>query len=227
MSRVKLPPGNDDATSTSDGHVPQSLPVRGYGVVARDEGDGDRQRDRVLATDELRRSKPGRADFAAQARNPITVVLDGVRRNYNLGAIFRLCDAFLVERLVICGAPVMLHKRKLVQAAAGTQRWVPWQEAKDAASVVRAAKTAGRWIAVVELTAESVSPAALQPRFPAVLVLGGESSGVSHDVLACADQAVAIPMLGMANSLNVATAGAIVLYEMMRRCAQSRDEPGG
>ena len=99
--------------------------------------------------------------------------------------------------------------------------------AELAASVVRAAKTAGRWIAVVELTAESVSPAALQPRFPAVLVLGGESSGVSHDVLACADQAVAIPMLGMANSLNVATAGAIMLYEMMRRCAQSRDEPGG
>jgi tRNA G18 (ribose-2'-O)-methylase SpoU len=54
----------------------------------------------VLATDELRRSKPSRADFATRARNPITLVLDGVRQNYNLGAIFRLCDAFLVERLL-------------------------------------------------------------------------------------------------------------------------------
>jgi tRNA G18 (ribose-2'-O)-methylase SpoU len=90
---------------------------------------------------------------------------------------------------------------------------------EDAAAVVRAAKAAGQWIAVVELSAESVSPTALRPRFPAVLVLGSEFSGVSSDVLACADQAVAIPMLGMANSLNVATAGAIVLHELIRRCA--------
>jgi hypothetical protein len=57
-----------------------------------------------------------------QARNPITVVLDGVRQNYNIGGIFRLCHAFLVKRLVICGVPALLHKRKLIQAAAGTQR---------------------------------------------------------------------------------------------------------
>ena len=188
--------------------------------MAEDERGDHRQTNHVLASSELRRSKPSRASFADHARNPITVVLDGVRRNYNLGAIFRLCDAFLVERLVICGVPVMLHKRKLVQAAAGTQRWVPWEEAKDAVAIVRAAKAAGHWIAVVELTTDSVSPSALQPRFPAVLVLGGESSGVSHDVLACADQTVAIPMLGMANSLNVATAGAIVLYELARQCGQ-------
>src|SRR5208283_3519563 len=77
---------------------------------------------------------------------------------------------------VFCGAPVMLRKRKLVQAAAGTQRWVPWEEASDAVAVVRAAKAAGHWIAAVELTAKSVSLRALQPRFPAVLVLGGETS---------------------------------------------------
>jgi tRNA G18 (ribose-2'-O)-methylase SpoU len=186
----------------------------------------DRFGDHVLTKPELRRAKPCRADFAVQARNPITVVLDGVRGFYNIGAIFRLCDAFLVERLIICGeasqdgpGSPLLRKRKLVQAAMGTQRWVPWQEQPDAAVAVRAAKAAGHWIAAVELTAESVSLAAMQPRFPAVLVLGNERSGVSQDVLACADQAIAIPMLGMANSLNVATAGAIVLHELVRRCA--------
>jgi tRNA G18 (ribose-2'-O)-methylase SpoU len=182
---------------------------------------------RVLPKPELRRSKPDRASFLAQPRNPITVVLDGVSGSYNLGALLRLCDAFLVERLVICGRherrgapqPVtpLLRKRKLVQAAMGAQRWVPWAEEPDAATVVRAAKAAGAWIAAVELTAESVSPAAMQPRLPAVLVLGGERCGISPEVLACADQAVAIPMLGMANSLNVATAGAIVLHELVLR----------
>jgi tRNA G18 (ribose-2'-O)-methylase SpoU len=185
----------------------------------QDEGDEPRYPDHVLATDELRRSKPNRAAFTSRPRNPVTVVLDGVTGNYNLGAIFRLCDAFMVERLIVCRTAVSLRKRKLVQAAAGAQRWVPWCEEKDAAAVVRAAKEAGQWIAVVELSAESVIPAALRPRFPAVLVLGSEFSGVSSEVLDCADQVVAMPMLGMANSLNVATAGAIVLYELIRRCA--------
>jgi tRNA G18 (ribose-2'-O)-methylase SpoU len=117
----------------------------------------------------------------------------------------------MAERLIVCRTAVSLRKRKLVQAAAGAQRWVPWCYEKDAAVVVRKAKEAGQWIAVVELTGESVSPMALQPRFPAVLVLDSEFCGVSSEVLDCAGQAVAIPMLGMANSLNVATAGAIVL----------------
>ena len=62
----------------------------------QDEGDESRYLDHVLATDELRRSKPNRLAFTSLPRNPVTVVLDGVTGNYNLGAIFRLCDAFMV-----------------------------------------------------------------------------------------------------------------------------------
>jgi hypothetical protein len=60
--------------------------------------------DHVLATAELRLLNPDRATFAARRRNKVTVVLDGVTGPYNIGAIFRLCDAFLVERLVTCGS---------------------------------------------------------------------------------------------------------------------------
>ncbi len=65
---------------------------------------------------------------------------------------------------------------------------------------------------VAEQTTASVRPEVLVPIFPVVLVLGGERSGVSPEVIEAADTAVAIPMLGMANSLNVATAAAILLY---------------
>jgi tRNA (guanosine-2'-O-)-methyltransferase len=111
---------------------------------------------------------------------------------------------------------VQLRKRRLIEAAMGAQRWVPWCQEANAAAAVCCLKAAGAWIAAVELTAASVSPGGLRPRFPAVLVLGGERDGVSPDVLAYADQAVAIPMRGMANSLNVATACAIVLHELAR-----------
>jgi hypothetical protein len=72
---------------------------------------------RALTTPELRRAKPTRGECLARPRRPITVVLDGVTQNYNIGVS--------CAELVICGTNVELHKRKLVQAAQGTQRWVP------------------------------------------------------------------------------------------------------
>ena len=169
---------------------------------------------RNLSKRELRQSKPDRAAFRSMSRNPITIILDGVHQAYNVGAIFRLCDAFLVERLIICGSPVRLHRRRLVQAAAGTQGWVPWEEASNAVAAVQRAKAAGYWIAAVELTTDSVHPRAMKARFPAALVLGAEKLGVSQEVLSMVDKTVTIPMRGMANSLNVATAAAIMLHEL-------------
>jgi tRNA G18 (ribose-2'-O)-methylase SpoU len=172
---------------------------------------------RALTTSELRRTKPSREEFLTQPRRPITVVLDGVTQNYNIGAIFRLCDAFLVQQLVICGTRVDLHKRRLVQAAQGTQHWVPWTERQHASDAVAEAKTLGAWIVIAEQTTASVRPEQLVVKFPACLVLGSEHSGVSPEAIEAADTVVAIPMLGMANSLNVATAAAILLYRLSAR----------
>jgi tRNA G18 (ribose-2'-O)-methylase SpoU len=168
----------------------------------------------VLSSADLRQAKIGRDEFPALRRRPITVVLDGVSRNYNIGAIFRLCDAFLVERLVVGGAAVNLRKRKLVQAAQGTQHWVPWEQAESAAATVAAAKMAGASVIAVELTSVGVRPEQLAPPFPVCLVLGEEKRGVSQEILDMADTAVSIPMLGMANSINVSSAAAIVLYRL-------------
>lgn len=170
----------------------------------------------VLTTPELRAAKPVRGDFAALRREPITLVLDNVAGLYNIGAIFRLCDAFLVSELIICGeaVPDLPRRRRVAQAAMGAQRWVPWRTAADAESVAREARAAGVWIGAAELTAASVPLSAMTPRFPAMLVVGAELSGVSTGVLDRADQVIAVPMRGMSNSLNVATATAIILHEL-------------
>jgi tRNA G18 (ribose-2'-O)-methylase SpoU len=169
---------------------------------------------RVLAKADLRKEKPDRDAFLTLPRRPITVVLDGIKQNYNIGAIFRLCDAFLVERLVICGTTVNLRKRKLVQAACGTQHWVPWEQAGNAIAVVSAAKAAGAYVVVAEQTTTSITPDRLAPLFPAWLVLGSERHGLSQEIIDLADVAVAIPMLGLANSINVASAAATLLHQL-------------
>jgi tRNA G18 (ribose-2'-O)-methylase SpoU len=171
----------------------------------------------ALDTEQLREAKLSRREFAGRERNPIRVVLDGVAQNYNIGAIFRLCDALLIERLVVCGVPVNLKKRRLVQAAQGTQNWVPWTECESAKIAVAEARSEGYQIVIAELTANSIAPDQFMARFPVCLVLGAEFSGVSTDVAALADAAIAIPMLGMANSINVSTAAAIILYQLVSK----------
>ena len=134
----------------------------------------------VSTTAELRREKCDRTAFAAKPRLPIRVVLDRVTQAYNIGAMFRLCDAMLAERLVITGVEVDLSKRNLGQAACGTQHWTPWSQEKSALDAVLRAKADGYQIAVVELASSSIRPEAFAPEFPVCLVLGGEFDGVSR-----------------------------------------------
>lgn len=177
----------------------------------------------VLTKPQLRASKPSRGDFLDQPRRPIRVVLDGVTGSYNVGAIFRLCDAMVVERLIICGASFELRKRKLTQAAQGAQNWVPWTHVTTVDQSVAEARQDGYQIVAVELTSTSMRPEQLVPRFPLCLVIGGERSGVSSSVVEKADATIAIPMHGMSNSLNLATAAAIVLYEVSKHLRVDAD----
>jgi tRNA G18 (ribose-2'-O)-methylase SpoU len=144
------------------------------------------------------------------------VILDGVTGNYNIGAVFRLCDAMLVERLIICGPAFEVRKRRITQAAQGAQHWVPWQHVVSAERAVAEARLAGFQIVIAELTSISILPDAYRPQFPICVVIGGERRGVSPTVAAMADVALAIPMCGMSNSLNLATAAAIILYEICK-----------
>src|SRR4051812_6168365 len=76
--------------------------------------------------------RPGRHVFPSLPRRPIRLVLDGVTHLPNIGTLFRLCDAFRVERLYVCGVELELHKRRLTRAAAGTLGWVPWEPRANA-----------------------------------------------------------------------------------------------
>jgi tRNA G18 (ribose-2'-O)-methylase SpoU len=85
----------------------------------------ERSRAVAFSTADLRRSKCDRNSCSKMPRLPVTVLLDEVRQAYNIGAIFRLCDATLVESLIVAGVEVNLRNFHLVQAAQGTQHWTP------------------------------------------------------------------------------------------------------
>ena len=157
------------------------------------------------------------APYDAIRALPVTIVLDNVRSMYNVGAFFRTADAASVEKLCLCGITARPPKRGIAKTALGAEETVPWEHAPDAPALVRSLRARGYEIAAVETSVHAVDLFDWQPRFPLCLVFGHEVEGIGAPLAALCDTHVRIPMLGAKHSLNVATAGGVVIYELLRK----------
>jgi 23S rRNA (guanosine2251-2'-O)-methyltransferase len=189
------------------------------------------------STAELVAAKPSADTFASLLRAPLSVVLEDVRSLANVGLIFRVCDAVRVERLYLCGItghppfpssaedprlPAVQQRalREISRTAVMALPFVPWEYQPIALEVVEDERRRGRQVVAVEQAHGSVpytTPDVYRP--PLCLVLGHERGGVTPAALAAADVCVEVPVYGMANSLNVAMACAVVTYEVLRQHA--------
>jgi 23S rRNA (guanosine2251-2'-O)-methyltransferase len=148
---------------------------------------------------------------------PVTILLDNVRSLYNVGAFFRTADAAGVRKLYLCGITGYPPKRALAKTALGADESVPWEHTWDPLPVLRAIRDTGAEIAAVETAVHAIDLFDWAPRFPVCAVFGHEVDGIRPEVSALCDTHVRIPMLGAKHSLNVATAGGVVVYELLRK----------
>lgn len=151
----------------------------------------------------------------AMPRLPVVLVLDGLRSLYNIGSIFRTADALLIEKIYLCGICGTPPNKQIEKVALGAVDTVPFEYMVSVGDCLEKLKKEGRGIVAVELTGESENYRNTEYHFPMALLLGNEVEGVSETGMAFADSAVDIPMQGRANSLNVATAVAVVGYEIL------------
>lgn len=148
---------------------------------------------------------------------PVTVMAENFRSLYNVGALFRAADGAGVERLVLVGITGRPPDRGIAKTALGAEEHVAWEYAAEAAGPLERLRVQGYEIAAVETGLHAVDLFDWMPRFPVCVIFGNELSGVSESALERADVRVAIPMLGFKDSLNVATAAGVVLYELLRK----------
>jgi len=151
------------------------------------------------------------------ARLPVTVLLDNVRSMYNVGAFFRAADGVALQKLWLCGITAHPPKKAISKTALGAEETVAWEHDWDGKRVVESLRSSGHHIAAIETGLAAVDLFDWQPRFPVCVMFGHEVDGLHADLLAMADTHVRIPMLGQKESLNVATAGGVVLYELYRK----------
>ena len=156
---------------------------------------------------------------------PVTVLLDNVRSMYNVGAFFRTADATSLTKLYLGGITATPPKKEITKTALGADETVPWEHWPDPVKGLNGLRGLGYEIAIIETSMHAVDLFDWKPQFPVCLVFGHEVEGVTETLAALADTHVRIPMLGTKHSLNVATAGGVVLYELLRKYRRLQ-EPG-
>ena len=157
------------------------------------------------------------AQYERIAVLPVSILLDNVRSMYNVGAFFRTGDAARIEKLCLCGITSHPPQRAISKTALGAEDTVAWEHSWEAAPLLTAMRDRGYEIAAVETTIHAVDLFDWKPRFPLCVVFGHEVDGIRPEVSAMCDTHVRIPMLGTKHSLNVATAGGVVIYELLRK----------
>ena len=155
--------------------------------------------------------------YDALEQLPVAVMLENVRSLYNVGSFFRTGDAAGIARLYLSGITGTPPHKGLAKTALGAEETVPWQRADNPVETIKRLRGEGWEVAAIETGVHAVDLFDWRPQFPVCVLFGSETDGLSPELSACADRQIQIPMLGKKHSLNVATAGGIVLYELLRK----------
>lgn len=153
---------------------------------------------------------------AVKPKRELYVIAHNIRSLHNVGSIFRNADAFGVTKVFLTGYTGAPPDSRLSKVALGAEMFVPWEQKKSLANVVKMLRNNGVRIAVLEnnVNYKIISLAKYKPKFPLALILGEETKGNTKKILDLADDILEIPMKGKKESLNVSVACAVALYEI-------------
>lgn len=158
-------------------------------------------------------------EFKNSEKSPVVLVLDNVRSHNNIGSVFRTADAFLVERIILCGITATPPHRDIQKTALGATDSVDWVYYKSAVEAVQELKAGGYLIVSIEQVEGSLTLDAfgVEKGTKYALVFGHEINGVSQDIVDISDLCVEIPQFGTKHSFNIAVSAGIVLWEITRK----------
>jgi len=148
---------------------------------------------------------------------PVYIVVDNIRSNYNVGSIFRTSDGVMIEKLFLCGYTPHPPKKEILKTALGATESVSWEYFKNPKEVIKKMKSEGVKVCALELTSKSYPYYDLKSDvFPLCVLIGNEITGVSQELLDLCDFAIEIPQYGIKQSLNVAVAYGVTIFELRK-----------
>lgn len=169
----------------------------------------------------------GAERYDALREIPVRILLDDIRSLYNVGSFFRTADAAAISCLYLSGITAHPPHPGLAKTALGAEQTVRWEPVANPVEFLAALRCQGFQIAAMETTPHALDLFDWKPDFPVCVLFGNEVDGLKPELLALADLCVRIPMLGVKHSLNVATAGGVVMYELLRKYRNLVESTGG
>ena len=157
--------------------------------------------------------------FHEAKKVPLIVVLDNVRSQHNIGAVFRTADAFRVCKIMLCGITATPPHRDIHKTALGAENSVCWEYYEKVEDCIHALQCEGYKIYSVEQADESVSLTdfVVEDEEKVAVIVGNEVDGVSDEAIALSDACIEIPQYGTKHSLNVSIATGIVIWDIFTK----------
>lgn len=158
-------------------------------------------------------------EFKKADKTPFCIVLDDIRSLNNIGSVFRTADAFLIEKIYLCGITATPPNKDIHKTALGATESVDWEYVKDINVVVENLKKKGVKIVSVE---QAENATMLNEFYPEsgdkyAVIFGNEVKGVSQDVVYASDYVVEIPQFGTKHSLNISVSAGIVIWDLFSK----------
>ncbi|CEN37467.1 RNA methyltransferase [Capnocytophaga cynodegmi] len=175
---------------------------------------------RKLANSELQRLEI--EEFKKATKTPLIVILDNIRSLNNIGSVFRTCDAFLIEKIFLCGITATPPNKEIHKTALGATESVDWEYVESTISVVERLKSEGIRVISVEQTEKSVMLNNFQPNSATkyAVIFGNEVKGVEQEVVSASDGVIEIPQYGTKHSLNISVSAGIVIWDLWKKLNQ-------
>jgi 23S rRNA (guanosine2251-2'-O)-methyltransferase len=158
-------------------------------------------------------------DFKDAKKTPIIIVLDNIRSLNNIGSVFRTSDAFLVEKIYLCGITATPPHKDIHKTALGSTETIDWEYAENTLDLIEKLKAENITICSIEQAENATMLNDFTPQLQTTyaLVFGNEVKGVQQKVVSASDMIIEIPQFGTKHSLNISVSCGVVVWDFFSK----------
>ena len=161
----------------------------------------------------------GVEEFKQKEKNPIVIVLDNIRSMNNVGSVFRTSDAFLIEKIFLCGITPKPPHREIQKTALGATETVEWEYKHTTFDAIDELKGKGYLIYSIEQAVGSImlNDFIFPKQEKVAIVFGNEVEGVDQEIINISDGVIEIPQFGTKHSLNISVSAGIIIWDLFNK----------
>lgn len=158
-------------------------------------------------------------EFKQETKIPLIVILDNIRSLNNVGSVFRTSDAFLIEKIYLCGITATPPNKEIHKTALGSTESVAWEYSEDVVSLIKRLKDSNIKVVAIEQTENSVmlQDFKVSKEEKIAVIFGNEVKGVQQTAIDVCDAVIEIPQYGTKHSLNISVSVGVILWDLFKK----------